>query len=57
MWKSLSQFIRDEAGCVVIGSWALISTVLVLGAAAGLIAAHEVLRGDHELAPSLVNGR
>jgi hypothetical protein len=56
MYRRLTSFLRDEAGLVTSPEWALVATILVLGAITCLVAARSASSLDSEPPPA-VQGR
>lgn len=52
MHNLIRKFLRDEAGSVVVGEWAFVATILVLGAFTGMVALHHNAFDDREDAPT-----
>jgi Flp pilus assembly pilin Flp len=48
MWKHFVQFCRDEDGFVMATEWVVIATILMLGAAAGLVTARAAVLADFD---------
>ncbi len=56
MYRRLTNFLRDEAGFVTSPEWALVATILVLGAITALVATRQA--DTPELEPrAVVQGR
>lgn len=51
MCNGISRFWRDESGFVIVGDWAFVATILVLGAVTGMIAMHQPTPDDSDDAP------
>ncbi len=41
MLHLICRFCRDESGSVLVGDWAFVASILVLGAVAGMIVLHQ----------------
>ena len=41
MRKLIGRFWRDESGAVLVGDWAFVAAILVLGAVAGMVVLHQ----------------
>ncbi|HBI44735.1 MAG TPA: hypothetical protein DDY78_18065 [Planctomycetales bacterium] len=41
MRNLIGRFWRDESGSVIVGDWAFVATILVLGAVTGMVALHQ----------------
>ena len=56
MRRWFEHFLRDEAGFVTSPEWAIVATVLVLGAITGIVVAQQAAPHDGD-PPALVQGR
>jgi hypothetical protein len=52
MRTHIRQFLRDEAGSVVVGEWVFVATILMLGAVAGAAALHSPPPDESDDAPA-----